>query len=63
MKKWVPAAHYRLLCLSLVFGIAVSLIPAHWISIIVAVAGSYWIAAYAAREEVRRLQMPRSWDR
>jgi hypothetical protein len=62
MKKWVPAAHYRLLGLSLAFGIAVSFIP-HWISIVAAIAGSYWIAAYAAREEARRLQMPRSWDR
>jgi predicted membrane metal-binding protein len=25
--------------------------------------GALWIAGYAVRDEVRRLQMPRQWDR
>jgi hypothetical protein len=47
-------------CMAL--ALVAALVPRFFIAPIVA-GGALWIASYAVRDEVRRLQMPRSWDR
>jgi hypothetical protein len=47
-------------CMAL--AIVAALVP-RWLIPPLVSGGALWIASYAVRDEVRRLQMPRQWDR
>jgi hypothetical protein len=47
-------------CIAL--AIVAALVP-RWLIPPLVAGGALWIASYAVRDEVRRMQMPRSWDR
>jgi hypothetical protein len=45
-------------------GLAVAaIVVPHWLVAPIVAGGALWIASYAVRDEVRRMQLPRSWDR
>jgi hypothetical protein len=53
---------WRVFWACMALALVASLAPRFFIAPIVA-GGALWIASFAVRDEVRRLQMPRSWDR
>jgi predicted membrane metal-binding protein len=53
---------WRIFWACMVLGIVAALVP-RWLIPPVVVTGAFLVAAFAVRDEVRRLQMPRSWDR
>jgi hypothetical protein len=42
---------------------AAAVIVPHWLVAPIVAGGALWIAGYAVRDEVRRMKMPRAWDR
>jgi hypothetical protein len=53
---------WRIFLACMALALIAELVP-HWLIAPIVAGGALWIASYAVRDEVRRLQMPRTWDR
>jgi hypothetical protein len=53
---------HRVFWACMALALVAALVP-RWLIPPIVAGGSIWIASFAVRDEVRRMKLPRSWDR